>query len=308
MSDKKPKDDKKDNRKETPPKDHKKDDKHRDSDDDKKSDDGRKKDKHSDDGDHPVKHDVDDKLSEKQQKQVNQMIDRMNKVSTNMESYDKKMQDNAKNLTQERKMFLKEIETMKKELDPYIEKDKEKMGKQVKEEVENALLVIMEKKYAAEQEVTELKALLRDRNQKIYELEKENKHLRDRNFELEEIMNGGTGRARQSTQKHMNEAMQSQENFDRADDYPVYDQPPSQDDEDDFWQEGKANKGGYGGGDNDLWIMGKKDNLPANNLNSYSAQSSKAQPPGGFKSLPKRAQGYNANDDMAFYGVSAKKN
>lgn len=148
--------------------------------------------------------------------------------------------------------------------------------------------------------------MLRERNQKIYELEQENKKLRDRNFELEDIMKGGTGRPRQSTQQNMTMGMQSQDGFDRAEvDEPIYDQPQSQDEEDDFWQEGKVNKGGYGN-DNDLWIMGNKDNLPATNLNAYNPPSMQAQPP-GFKSIPKRPQGYNANDDMAFYGVSAKK-
>lgn len=179
------------------------------------------------------------------------------------------------------------------------------MNQKVKEEVENALLVIMDKKYKAEEEIKELKKLLKERNTKIFELEKENKQLKHRNEELEDIMKGGTGRAKRSTQENMRMAYQSQdaEGFDRAEEDPVYDQPPSQDDEDDFWQEGKA-KGGYNDG-GDLWIMGNKDNLPGNNINAYNSPGG-AQPP-GFKSIPKRSQGYNGNDDMAFYGVGAKK-
>jgi hypothetical protein len=184
------------------------------------------------------------------------------------------------------------------------------MHQKVKEEVENALLIIMDKKYKAEQEVVELKKLLRERNQKIYELEEENKQLKNRHNGHDGRTNEMSGRPRDSMQQddNMHMAMQSQdaEGFDRAEEEPVYDQPPSQDDEDDFWQEGKQNKAGYGG-DNDLWIMGNKSNMPpANNNASYGATGASGQPP-GFKSIPKRPQGYNANDDMAFYGVAAKK-
>eukprot|EP00343_Euplotes_focardii_P005991 CAMPEP_0205812624 /NCGR_PEP_ID=MMETSP0205-20121125/17116_1 /ASSEMBLY_ACC=CAM_ASM_000278 /TAXON_ID=36767 /ORGANISM="Euplotes focardii, Strain TN1" /LENGTH=85 /DNA_ID=CAMNT_0053093565 /DNA_START=3 /DNA_END=256 /DNA_ORIENTATION=- len=83
-------------------------------------------------------------------------------------------------------------------------------------------------------------------------------------------------------------AMQSQhnENFERADDVPVYDQPASQDDEEDFWQEGKGKQGNYDN-DNDLWIMGNKNNLPESNVNAYN-NSGGAQKPEGFKSIPRR--------------------
>mmetsp|Transcript_33304 Transcript_33304/g.38235 ORF Transcript_33304/g.38235 Transcript_33304/m.38235 type:complete len:122 (-) Transcript_33304:64-429(-) len=121
-------------------------------------------------------------------------------------------------------------------------------------------------------------------------------------------MKGGTGRARRSVQENINVAMQSQDGygFERADDDPIYDNPPSQDDEDDFWQEGKANKGNYGQDNNSLWIMGNKDALPPTDLNVYNTPGIQAQPP-GMKSLPKRPQGYNAKEDMARYGVGAKK-
>ena len=128
-------------------------------------------------------------------------------------------------------------------------------------------------------------------------------------MDLEDVMNGVPSRNKQSTQDNINMAIASKngEGFDRAEEAPVYDQPQSQDDEDDFWQEGKGNKGNYGNGnDNDLWITGNKDNLPVSNLNAYNSPGMQAQPP-GYKSIPKRPQGYNGNDDMAFYGVGAKK-
>lgn len=229
--------------------------------------------------------DKDDKLDPEQEKAVKKMMERVSKMSTTMEQADQKIIDNARNRAEERKKLLNEIEVMKNEIDPYLEKDKEVMEQKVKEEVENALLVIMDKKYKAEQEVEELKKLLRDRNQKIYELESENKKLKERNWELEDVLKGGTGRRKQSApQDMMNAAYQSQDidGFERADEDQVYDQPPSQDDDDDFWQEGKTN------------------------INAYNPPTIQVQP-AGFKSIPKRHQGYSANDDMAFYGVAAKK-
>lgn len=250
-----------------------------------------------------------DSLNPEQEKLVKGLVDRMSKFSTNVEEADKKILDNAHTRAEERKKLLSEIDKMKAEIEPYLEKDEEKLGEKVKVEVDNALLVIMDKKYKAEEEVKELKKLLRERNQKIYELEQENKALRGKAQDLEDTMNGVP--KKRSTQENINIAMQSQDgNFDRApeEENPIYDQPPSQDDEDDFWQEGKgANKGGYGGGGDDLWIMGNKDNLPQSNLNAYNQPGMGAQPP-GYKSIPKRPQGYNnGNDDMAFYGVGAKK-
>lgn len=294
-----------------------KDDKNKDE--DKKSDDGKKDDKSekddkSDKGDKDDKEDKkedDDKLSAEQQKQVNKLVDRMGKFSTHMETAVNKI-DHDKRSGDSQDDF-KRMENMRKEIEPFLVRDDEKMGQEVKVEVENALLTIMDLKYKADQEVLELKKLLRDRNQKIFELEKENKQLKEHNLDLQDALNGGPGRAKRSTQQNINMAMHSQdgEGFDRADDdqqlydQPVYDQPPSQDDEDDFWQEGKAAKGGYGN-ENDLWITGNKDNLPTSNINAYNAPGNKAQAP-GFKSIPKRPQGYNANEDMAFYGVGAKK-
>ncbi|CAI2378127.1 unnamed protein product [Moneuplotes crassus] len=249
----------------------------------------------------------DNKLSAEQEKLVKGLVDRMSKFSTNVENADQKIIDNAHNRAEERKKLLGEIDKMKEELEPYLEKDEEKLGEKVKIEVDNALLIIMDKKYKAEEEVKELKKLLRERNQKIYELEQENKALKNKNQDLEDTLHGVP--KKRTTQDNINMAMQSQDGqFDRVqEEIPVYDQPQSQDDEDDFWQEGKgANKGGYGGGD-DLWIMGNKDNLPQSNLNAYNQPGMPSQPP-GFKSIPKRPQGYNGgNDDMAFYGVGAKK-
>jgi hypothetical protein len=271
-------------------------------DEDKKSDDGKKDGK--DEKIEEVKVD-ENKLSVQQQKQVADLVNRCNEFSTHVETAVNKIDQDIK--SGDSQSDKQRMEAMKREIEPYLVRDDEKMGVEVKIEVENALLTIMGLKYKAEQEVIELKELLRNRNLKIYELEKENKEMREHNLELENVMKGGNGRAKQSTQQNINMAMQSQDGdrFDRIDeDQPTYDQPPSQDDDDDFWHEGKAGKGGYGN-DNDLWIMGNKDNLPASNINSYNAPGQGQNP--GFKSIPKRAQGYNANDDMAFYGVGAKK-
>lgn len=247
------------------------------------------------------------KLSAEQEKQVKSLIDRMSKFNTNVEETDKKILDNAHTRAEERKKLLGEIDRMKAEIDPYLEKDEEKLGEKVKVEVENALLVIMDKKFKAEEEIKELKALLRERNQKIYELEQENKALRGKNQDLEDTMNGVP--QKRTTQDNINMAMQSQnDQFDRAPEAenPVYDQPPSQDDEDDFWQEGKAAKGGYGG-DNDLWIMNNKEGAAQASMGAYNQPGMGSQAP-GFKSIPKRPQGIpGGQDDMAFYGVGAKK-
>lgn len=250
-----------------------------------------------------------EKLNPEQEKLVTALMARMSKFSTNVEEADQKILDNAHSRAEERKKLLGEIDKMKQEIDPYLEKDEEVMGQKVKVEVENALLVIMDKKIKAEEEVKELKKLLKERNNKIYELEQENKRLRGESQRLEDTLNGVPPKNKRSTQENIEMAMQSQNNdgFERAEEEPVYDQPQSQDDEDDFWQEGKGNKGAYASNnDNDLWIMGNKDNLPASNINAYNTPGMQAQPP-GFKSIPKRPQGYNANDDMAFYGVGAKK-
>lgn len=134
----------------------------------------------------------------------------------------------------------------------------------------------------------------------------ENKQLKDRNWELEDILKGVTGKPKRSAHENINVGPVSQdgEGFERADEEPIYDNPPSQDEEDDFWQEGKANKGNYGN-DNNLWIMGTKEVAPSivgiNNTPIINAQQ-----PGG-KSLPKRPQGYNAKEELARYGVGAKK-
>ena len=217
-----------------------------------------------------------------------------------------KILDNAHSRAEEKKKLLGDIEKMKQEIDPYLEKDEEVMGQKVKVEVENALLIIMDKKLRAEEEVKELKKLLKERNNKIYELEQENKKLKMKSQDLEDAMKGIPPKNKRSTQENIEMAMQSNNDaFSRAAEEPVYDQPPSQDDEDDFWQEGKGNKGSYNN-ENDLWITSNKDNLPQSNLNSYNTPAMQGQPP-GFKSIPKRPQGYNANDDMAFYGVGAKK-
>lgn len=237
------------------------------------------------------------------QKRIN---DVMKRIDQKLEKTDNNVTSNAKERQKEKQMLMNDIENMKKELDPYIEKDKEVLQQKVKVEVENALLVILDKKYKAEEEVEELKALLKDRNAKIYKLEQENKRLQQKNEELQDMLNGGTGRARKSQQEQYNVRSQDGDGFERAPDEPVYDMPPSQDDDDDFWQEGKAAKRGYGDNENDLWIMGNKDNLNPTNMNAYNTPGgagSKAQPPGFGKSIPKRPQGYNANDDMAFYGV-----
>jgi hypothetical protein len=273
-------------------------------DEDKKSDDGKKE------GDEEKTEEVkvdENKLSTSQQKLVDDLVDRCNEFSTHVETTVNKIDEDIH--SGDSQSDKQKLETIRKEIEPYLVRDDEKMGVEVKVEVENALLTIMGLKYKAEQEVIELKELLRNRNYKIYELEKENKEMREHNLELENVMKGGNGRAKQSTQQNINMAMQSQndiDGFDRIDeDQPTYDQPPSQDDDDDFWHEGKAGRGGHGN-DNDLWIMGNKDNLPSSNINSYNAPGIPGQNP-GFKSIPKRAQGYNANDDMAFYGVGAKK-
>lgn len=251
------------------------------------------------------------KRDKKEEKQIQDLMDRIGKFDTSMESTDKKIIDNAKTRQEEKKKLMCEIDNLTKEIDPFLIKDDEKLNRKVKKEVDNALLVIMDKKYQAEQEVLELKKLLKDRNARIVQLEKENKELRLKNEELEDIAKGGTGRRRRTQEAEMNIPLHSQdaEGFERYQDEPVYDQPPSQDDEDDFWQEGKAAKQNYGN-DNDLWIMGKKDTLPPTNMNAYNTPgglASKAQPPGYGKSLPKRKGGYDPNDDMAFYGVGVKE-
>ena len=232
---------------------------------------------------------------------MDDLVNRLGKFSNTKEEQNKKIISNAKERQEEKKKLIAEIEKMKAEIDPYLIKDDAKIEEDVKVEVENALLIIMDKKIKAEQEVEELKKLLRERNRRIYELEQENKELKDRNWELEDIMKGGTGRVKRSVHENINIGPQSQdgEGFDRADEEPVYDNPPSQDDEDDFWQEGKGNKANYGN-DNNLWIMGNKETT-INNTPIISSQ------PAGGKSLPKRPQGYNAKEELARYGVGAKK-
>ena len=253
------------------------------------------------------KKETDPKIDEEKRKRIESVLKRLEKFNTTVEQADQNVIDNANQRKEERKKLFNEIETMEKELEPFREKDEQILNQKVKEEVESALLVIMDKKYKAELEIIELKKLLKDRNNKVFELEQENKRLVMRNSELEDIIKGVPPRAHQSQNEAMTAALQSQDGgFDRAQDELVYDQPPSQDDEDDFWQEGKAAKAGYGGNDNDLWITGNNNNLPATNLNAYNASTNrrgKAQPPGFNKSIPKRAQGYDPNDDMAFYGV-----
>lgn len=126
------KDDKKDDKI-----DDKKDEQQDDNKDDKKEDD--KSDTKS------VDKEKDDKLNPEQEKMVGKLVERMNKFSTSMEKADEKIIDNSRVSAEERKKLLSEITTMKAELDPYIEKDKEVMTQKVKEEVENALLIIMDK-------------------------------------------------------------------------------------------------------------------------------------------------------------------
>ena len=103
----------------------------------------------------------DNKLNPEQEKQIQGLIKRMSKFSENVESTDKKILDNARTRAEEKKKLLREIDRMKEEIDPYLEKDDEVLGEKVKVEVENALLIIMDKKIKAEEEVKELKKLLK---------------------------------------------------------------------------------------------------------------------------------------------------
>ena len=103
----------------------------------------------------------DNKLNPEQEKQIQGLIKRMSKFSENVESTDKKILDNARTRAEEKKKLLSEIDRMKEEIDPYLEKDDEVLGEKVKVEVENALLIIMDKKIKAEEEVKELKKLLK---------------------------------------------------------------------------------------------------------------------------------------------------
>jgi hypothetical protein len=284
-------------------KDDKNDDKKESKDEDNKSDKG--DDKKSDKGDDNKSDKGDDDKKDEVKKKVHKPEDR------------KKLDKAVERLSHFNDHDpLSSIKSMKNtEMNVNVETDNEVVNSKTKVETDNALLVITEMKLRAQNEVIELKKLLKVRGDKIYELEQENKRLMNRNRDLEDMMSGAPPRARQSQHEHIPEPMRSQdgEGFERAQDQPVYDQPPSQDDEDDFWQEGKAAKAPYGGNDNDLWIMGNKEALAGSNMNAYNTPggiAGKSQGPGYGKSLPKRPQGVDQNDDMAFYGVggtSAKR-
>jgi hypothetical protein len=75
-----------------------------------------KSDQGSKDGDKDTEDNKDEKLNPEQEKLVKNLVDRMSKISTNMEKADNRILDNAHERADQRKHLLGEIDTMKQEM------------------------------------------------------------------------------------------------------------------------------------------------------------------------------------------------